>query len=328
MHAHIFTKEALEKLRKKYKSYVPRMMIRSGKQYIYTKEKIFGPWEKLEGIADTKKRIEIMDIQNVDVQVLSNTPQNFCYNVPSEVGMALSCSQNDAIAEVVGAYPERFVGVAVVPLQDVDGSVEELDRAVKELGMRAVHIGTNIMGTTLDSMLLWPFYEKVQRLDIPIIIHPTNHTATERMRNYYMINSVGNPLETALAITSVLFGGVLDRFKRLKFCWGHGGGYLPYQVGRLEHCYKERPEPKVHISKPPSEYLKFMYFDIITHNNLALKYLIESMGSNNVLMGSDFPYDMGLQKPVSFVNGVEALSEKEKKGILGLNSVKLFKIEQ
>jgi len=327
IYTHIFPEEFVKELRKKYKMHVPRMIRDSNRKLrMLINGKRHGPWPWMDILYDPKKRIKDMDREGVDLQVLSVVPFTLVYEEDPEFGIALARAQNDAIAEVVRTYPERFVGAATAPLQDVDGAIEELDRAVKELGMKGVEIGSNVRGKNLASFELWPFYEKVQELDVPMIVHPINHAGAERMQRYYLTNLIGNPLETALAIASIIFGGVLERFPKLKFCFVHAGGFLPYQTGRLEHGYEERPEPKVAISKPPSEYLKSLYFDTITHFQPALLYLISTMGSSRVLLGSDFPYDMGDPHPVSTIQKIKSLPAEDKERIMGENASKLFKI--
>jgi aminocarboxymuconate-semialdehyde decarboxylase len=146
------------------------------------------------------------------------------------------------------------------------------------------------------------------------------------MRKYYLTNFIGFPMETSLAVSSIIFGGVLERFERLKFCFVHGGGFIPYQRGRLEHGYQVRSEPKGEISKPPSEYVKLLYFDTTTHYQPALEYLTATVGSDKVIMGSDYPYDMADPHPVSSVRGLQSLSQDDKEKILGGNAVRIFKI--
>ena len=285
---------------------------------------VSGAWPSNDLVFDVEKRLDFMDREGIDMHVLSVIPPNFLYDTPPEVAMDLARAQNDAIAEIVQAYPGRFIGAAHVPLQNVQDAVEELDRAVEELGMTSVQIGTDINGEKLDSPSLWPFYEEAEKLDAPIIVHPNNPTGSEKMRKYYLSNLIGYPLETALGIASVIFGGVLERFGGLKFCWAHGGGFLPYQIGRLDHGYRVRPEPKTAIIRPPSEYFKMMYFDTITHSLLALEYLIGVVGIDRVLMGSDFPFDMADPNPVHSIQSVRTITSEEKKKILGSNSSKLF----
>ncbi len=329
MHAHIFTREALEKVDQKYQAHAPRLQWDAkGRLFIITNSKPSGPLDPMVEFYDTAKRLRMMGEEGVDVQVLSVTPGNFCYEAPPEAGKAISVAQNDAIAEIVAAHPGRFVGCATVPLQDVDEAVQELDRAVKDLGFTSVEIGSNVNGKNLDAIDLWPFYEKAEELDVPILVHPINNAGADRMQRYYLGNVVGNPLDTTLAIGSVVFGGVLEKYKGLRFCWAHGGGFFPYQVGRFDHAYRVRVEPKANIPRPPSEYVASMYFDTITHGAPALGYLVSSMGSGRVLHGTDFPWDMGEYDGVETIRGMKTLTDEDKAKILGENSVKLFKISK
>ena len=197
---------------------------------------------------------------------------------------------------------------------------------MKQLGFRGTEIGTSVNGKNLDSPELWPFYEKAQELNAFIFVHPTNVQGAERMPKYHLANLIGNPSATSLAIASLIFGGVLENFPRLKFCFAHAGGFAPYQRGRFEHGYQVRTECKEKIKKPPSEYFKLLYFDTITHYGPALAYLIKSVGSDHVLLGSDYPADMADFDPVSSVEGLKTISNTEKKRILWNNAAELLRI--
>jgi aminocarboxymuconate-semialdehyde decarboxylase len=266
----------------------------------------------------------MMDKRGVDVQVLSVTPGNFCYAAPPEAGAAISQAQNDAIYGMVNDNPDRFIGSATVPLQDAEAAQQELDRAMKDLGFTSVEIGTNVNGANLDSPTLEPFYDKAEALGVPIIVHPVNNAGADRMTRYYLRNTMGNPMETTLAIGSVIFGGIIERHKGLRFCWVHGGGFLPYQIGRLDHGYRVREEARVNISKPPSGYLDTMYYDTITHDESALSFLIKRMGPDRILYGTDFPWDMGEYGSIPMIEGMSSLSDEEKARVLGGNSARLF----
>jgi aminocarboxymuconate-semialdehyde decarboxylase len=309
MHAHVFAEAALGRLRKLYGDHVPRLTLNQPEFY------------------DAERRIAMMDEQDVDVQVLSVTPGNFCYTAPPKAGAAISLAQNDAIHEMVADNPDRFIGSATVPLQDVEAAQQELERAVKDLGFTSVEIGTNVNGVNLDSPTLEPFYGKAEALGVPIIVHPINNAGADRMARYYLGNIVGNPMETTLAIGSVIFGGVLERHRGLRFCWAHGGGFFPYQIGRFDHGYEVRDEAKVNIKKPPSGYLDAMYYDTVTHGEPALSFLVKRMGADRVLYGTDFPWDMGEYDSISMISGLRPLSDEERAKVLGENSTKLFKVQ-
>jgi aminocarboxymuconate-semialdehyde decarboxylase len=307
MHAHVFAEAALRKLRKLYGVIVPRLTLDQPEFY------------------DARRRIAMMDERGVDVQVLSVTPGNFCYAAPPEAGTAIAQAQNDAIHGMVMDNPDRFIGSATVPLQDSEATLQELDRSVKDLGFTSVEIGTNVNGANLDSPALESFYDKAEALGVPIIVHPVNNAGADRMTRYYLKNTVGNPMETTLAIGSVIFGGVIERHKGLRFCWVHGGGFLPYQIGRLDHGYRVREEARPNIRKPPSCYLDTMFFDTITHNESALAFLIKGMGADRVLYGTDFPWDMGEYDSIPMIKGMSSLLDEEKARVLGENSARLFK---
>ncbi len=325
-HAHVFAAEAMAGVEARYRKYAPQLLVEGGEHVIVTGDRSSGPMPYMPGFSDVDERLAEMGKTGVDVQVVSVTPGNFCYEAPADAGRAISAAQNDAIAGMVEAHPGRFVGCATVPLQDPESAAAELDRCVRDHGFRAVEIGTNVAGVSLDSPGLAPFYAEAERLGTPIIVHPINNAGAERMRSYYLGNIVGNPAESTLAVGCVVFGGVLDRYPGLVFCWSHGGGFWPYQVGRFDHGYDVRPEPKTNIGKHPSEYASRMYYDTITHDVGALGYLVSAMGAGNVLYGTDFPWDMGEYDSIPVIKGTGLIPDGAKEGILGGTSARLFGI--
>lgn len=271
-------------------------------------------------------RIQEMDKTNVDIQVLSMMAPLARYDIDPQLGVGYSRIQNEAISKVVKTHPNRFVGLATVPLQDPHEAANELERAMRELGMKGVEIATDVNGKNLDWPALWPFYAKAQELGAFILVHPGTPPGMGQMQDYCLHNLIGYPFVTSLAIGSLIFGGVLQDFPKLTFCFAHAGGFVPYQRGRLEHGYKVKAECKEKISKPPSEYFKLLYFDTITHYEPALTYLIKSVGSDHVLLGSDYPYDMADFEPVSSVESLKTISSAKKKRVLGENAAKLLNI--
>ncbi len=284
-------------------------------------------YDVINKLYDPERRIKDMDATGVDIQVLSPAPPSIHYNFEPSTGLSNSQRQNDGIAQTVKEYPDRFLGMATVPLQAVDMAIAELDRAVNKLGLRGVEIISNVNGCDYDSPEFLPFFKAVEALDIPIFIHPGQVAGADRMKDYYFRNLIGNPLDTTLAAAHIVFGGILDKYPNLKICLAHGGGYVPYQRGRWEHGYEVRPEGKVNISKPPSHYVSLLYFDTITHFPPALEYLVSSVGADKVVMGTDYPYDMGDATPVATVKSLKNVSDEDKEKILGGNTARLFKLE-
>ncbi len=324
IHAH-YLNEKIQPATKDCSDSVPHIVRDSGgREYISMNGRAPTPVAAQYGhIYDVERRIRDMDNSGVDVQVISAPPMYMGGSDPKS-SIDVSMAQNEGIAETVKAFPDRFVGLATVPLHDPDAAAAELSRAMRQLHMKGVEIGTSVGGRNLDSIELWPFYRRAEELNAFILVHPINVQGAERMPRYHLSNLVGNPSATSLAIASLIFGGVLEKFPKLKICFAHGGGFAPYQRGRFEHGYEVRPECRENIPKPPSEYFKLLYFDTITHYGPALTYLIESVGSDHVLLGSDYPYDMADFRPVSSVESLKNISIAEKKKVLGENATKLL----
>jgi aminocarboxymuconate-semialdehyde decarboxylase len=198
---------------------------------------------------------------------------------------------------------------------------------VGELGLRGVEIGSHVNGRNLDDRGLWPFYGRVERLGVPIMIHPAEPPGRDRLSRYQLVNFIGFPLETTIAGASLIFGGVLKDFPNLKVYFVHGGGFLPYQRGRFEHGYEVREDPKTNIKKPPSQYFKLLYFDALTHDQQAMEYLISSVSPRKVMLGTDYPADMTDPDLVGKIQRVRTISESDKERILWGNAAELFKLD-
>lgn len=275
-----------------------------------------------------QRMVKELDESGLDLGVVSVFPWLFHYELDAKLGAETSRQLNEGIAQVVGQHPSRFVGVATVPLQHPPTAIRELERAVNQLGMRAVEIGSNVGGKNLDEPELLPFFEKAQALDVLIFVHPCtlNVAGKERMGRYLLSTCIGLPTDTALAIGSLIYGGVLARLPKLRLCFAHAGGSMPYLIGRLDHGYKVRPECKSAIPKAPSEYFKRLYFDTAVHSEPALLYLIQTLGSDHVLLGSDYPAPMMDAHPVATVGTLAQVSEQDKRRIWGENAVRLLKL--
>ena len=277
-----------------------------------------------------ERRREDMRRQGIDIQVISAPPPiAFFYDGEPERSARLCRIVNDGFARLVSEDADHFVGLATVPLQSPDEAVRELDRAIRELGLRGVEIGTHIGGVDLDAREFGPFYTRLQELQVPLFIHSTNAGALggARMDRYYLSNLLGNPTEDAMAAASLIFGGVLAEFPALKVYLAHGGGSCPFLRGRWEHGWHVRPEAKLHIQRPPSEYFARLRFDSLTHGGPALNYLVETVGPERVMLGTDYPYAMGDPDPVKTIAALPHLSDRERQLILGDNAALLFGLE-
>lgn len=283
-------------------------------------------WEMMYNI---ERRLRDMDAQGIDMHVLSTTPHLFFYNTPASVAESVTMCRmvNDRIATVVAQHPDRFVAIADVPLPDGEAAAAELERAVRDLGFRGAEICTNVGGRNLDDRAFFPFYAKAQELDVPIFLHPANVLGqSDRLADYYLNNFIGNPTDTAVAAAALIFGGVLKEFPRIKFYLAHGGGTCPFIRGRWEHGWKQRPEAKKYIQRPPSEYFRQLYFDSLTHSTQTLTYLVESIGADRVMMGTDYPFDMGDYTSVKSIASLPHVPEAQKQLMWGDTAQELFRI--
>jgi aminocarboxymuconate-semialdehyde decarboxylase len=278
-----------------------------------------GGWE-------LEKRFKDMAAAEVDVHVLSATPQTYLYDQDPAMTVATSILQNDQIAKLVKAHPDRFTGIATLPMQAPERAAEELTRAVRQLGMRGAMIGSNIAGKNLDDPSFEPVWAAAEELGAFMIIHPANVAGVDRLRSYYLQNLIGNPLDTTIAAACLVFGGVMERHPKLNVLLVHGGGFVPYQAGRWAHGWHVRPEPKVNIKQSPEPWINRFYYDTILHAKPQLEFLVASAGPTRVLMGSDYPYDMGTGECVRQVDALW-IDDTEKAAILNGNVVKLLGVQ-
>jgi aminocarboxymuconate-semialdehyde decarboxylase len=272
---------------------------------------------------DIERRFKDMDAAEVDVHVLSAAPQTWLYGQEAAVGVTACAIQNDEIARLVKEHPERFSGIATLPMQAPEKAAEELRRAMRKLGLHGAMIGSNIGGKNLDDPSFEPLWAAAQELDAFMMIHPGNVAGVDRLRSYYLGNLIGNPLDTTIAGACLIFGGVLERYPRLNFVMVHGGGFIPYQGGRWVHGWHVRPEPKVHMKHSPAPYLDRFLYDTIIHAKPALEFLVSSVGANRVFLGSDYPYDMGTGECVRQVRAAD-IAAADRDIILGGHAAKIL----
>jgi aminocarboxymuconate-semialdehyde decarboxylase len=290
VHSHFLPASVLELLRRDGGRYsTPVQVTEDGKIFVATPERPYGPIGP--GFHDLEVRKKYLIDQDIATQILAPPPFLFYYWVPAEASRDITRTVNDAIADVVGAHAGLFGGLGTIPMYDAASSVRECER-IRKGGLCGIEIGSNINGIDLDDERFWPIYEAVESLDLAILIHPNNVVGGDRMREFHLQNLIGFPSDTTLAAARLIFSGVLDRFPKLKICLGQAGGFLPYIIGRLDQGFTARAECRRSGCSKPSDYLRRFYYDTIIHAAKPLAFLIESVGPDRVMFGSDFPFDM------------------------------------
>lgn len=322
-HAHILTEETMRLIAGEAPKLAPVLQDSAADPTVLTVAGVpYAPF--IRGGWDIETRLKDMDAAGVDVQVLSATPQTYYYDQEASAAAAAAAIQNEQIAKHVKDHPQRFMGIATLPLQAPDKAAAELRRAIQELGLRGAMIGSNCEGRNLDHPSFEPLWQTAQELDAFMFIHPVGVAGANRMQDYYLRNFVGNPLDTTIAAACLVFGGVLEKFPQLTVVLAHGGGFVPYQMGRWLHGWAERrPEPQVRLKVSPQASLDRLRFDSILHAAAQLESLVGWVGPQRVLLGSDYPYDMMMRDLVRHVRGL-AIPEGDKNVILGEEAARLL----
>ena len=272
-----------------------------------------------------EERLAHMDSLGVDVHVLSSNPGLYHYDLEAEVCIGTSRDCNDDIAQMTQTWPDRFAGLAKLPMQDVKASVAELERAVTQLGLKGAMINDHVNNKTFDDPEYLPFWEAAEQLGALICFHQENETmVSARTTEYHLYNSVGNLADRAVTFATLVFGGVMDRFPNLRILLMHGGGYTCFGLGRMDRGWQVNRDSRVNISKPPSTYAKRFYYDCLTHSEEVLRFLIDTVGADRVAFGTDWPYSMDFDWPVSWVLSLESLTQEEKDLILWKNLEQLL----
>jgi aminocarboxymuconate-semialdehyde decarboxylase len=315
-HTHILGEEAMRRLAKESPKVAPVMTNRGDPACKLTIDGAVVQDPFPRELWDTEQRLRDMEQHGVDTQVLAPTVFTFFYQHEPALGLACAALQNDEIAAEIKRHPGRFLGIGGVPLQAPELAAQELRRAMTELGLRGAMIGTHVRGRNLDDPALEPFWAEAAALGAFIFIHPHGGAGAERLGSYYLKNLVGLPFETTIAGACLVFGGVLERHPDLKICLSHGGGFLPYQAGRFGHGYEVRPEAKVNLRYPPEASIKRLLYDTILHSKPTLEFLIAAAGADHVLLGSDYPFDMGNLDCVARVEAL-AIPAQDRDLILG-----------
>lgn len=272
-------------------------------------------------------RLADMESMGVDIQVISPSPTQYYYWADTELAEQLVRDQNEGIASLCEQHPSRLLGLGNAAVQHPELAARQVEYAVRELGLKGVEVSTTIGGLELADRRFDAFWAKCEELSCVVFIHPFGTSLGERINQYYLGNTIGQPLETTVALSSLIFGGTLDRHPGLKLLAAHGGGYLPTYIGRSDHAWRVRPEagsPR----KAPSEYMRQIWFDTVVYQPTALRHLIEQVGVEQVVVGTDYPFDMGHYQIHQLLNEVEGLDAEGREKILGGNARKLLGVLQ
>ena len=271
---------------------------------------------------DPETRLDDMDAMGVDVQLVSLTPFHYFYWADADLAPRVASLQNEAIARTVSFAPERLVGVGTLPMAHPDAAVSEVSR-IGDLGFPAVEIGADINGADLDDPSLALVWEALEDAGLVTILHPAGFTEARRLTDYYLVNVIGMPLSTTLAVTRLILAGVFERHPGLEMVLVHGGGYLPFYWARTDHAFRHRPEMRENIDRLPSEYLSSLYYDLTVFEPALVETLAERFGADRLLLGTDYPFDMGETDPLALLAGTD-LGEEQRGLIAGDNARRLF----
>jgi aminocarboxymuconate-semialdehyde decarboxylase len=274
-----------------------------------------------------EERIADMDAQGVDMQVVSIHTPFFGHHLDAAEGRALAREVNDEIASMTKQWPQRFAGLATLPMQDVKGAIDELERAVTRLGLKGAELDTQVNGAQWDEPQFLPFFKAAEQMGAVLFYHPQpqHNFLIDRINRYGLFNSVGVVLDDAIVVAVLIAGGILEACPDIKICIAHGGGPACLLMGRMDRGWQGRRDVQK-IPKPPSAYQKKLYYDTVVGSEEALRFLIDQVGIDRVVLGSDWPFVPWHPSPVTWVQGLTAISPEEKEKILWRNLETLLKL--
>lgn len=323
IHAHYFADSYLDLIAREGGAHGAQFVDHHGTRALKVGALYTGPIS--DRFVDLDLRIEAMDRQGVTAQALSLT-QPMVYWADDAFSEKMSVTYNDALAEAATRHPRRLYGLAILPMQTPALALREARRAATLPGIRGVYMATCVLDRELGDEAFWPVYELLEDLGLPIFLHPLHVIGmTDRLKPYFLANLLGNPFDNAIAGVQLMFSGVMDRFPRLEVVLPHGGGALPFLLGRIAHGWSVRPECR-HLPRSPMEYASRFHYDTVTHDPKALAFLIDRVGADRVLLGSDYCFDMGLEDPAGAVDALAHLSDDDRTAILSGNAKRLLRL--
>jgi aminocarboxymuconate-semialdehyde decarboxylase len=280
--------------------------------------------DRIPKLTDVKARLAAMDAAGIDIQLVSPSPSHYHYWADEDLARTVWEEANVGTAEHISQAPQRLHGLGLIPLQHPNHAVEALDHALS-LGLRGVEISSHAPGRELSDPAYEPFWKRAEETRAILFLHPFGCTLDERLDRWYLSNTVGQPAENAVALSHLIFSGVLDNHPGLRVVAAHGGGYLPTHIGRSDHAWRARTDARG-CAHPPSSYLKQLYFDSLVHDPHVLRELIRVAGPDRVLLGSDFPFDMGTDDPLGALRAVKDLPDPHFHAVRGGNAAALLRL--
>jgi aminocarboxymuconate-semialdehyde decarboxylase len=278
-----------------------------------------------EEFREAEAKLSAMDRKGIDISVISPAPPMFYYWADADLALEVAGLVNDGVADMVGAMPDRLRGMATVPMQHPDAAVAELERVVRAYGFKAVEIGTSIEGAQLAEERFRPLLRRASELDVFVFAHPYYVGAKSELESYYLTNLIGNPLDTTVMLANLMFSGRLDELPDLRIVLAHGGGFIPYQIGRLVHGHAVRSETNGISKSSPKDLLKRIYFDSLVFEPQALRYLIDLVGADHVCIGTDAPFDMADDDPRATIDAVPGITPLERQCVCRGTALKLLR---
>jgi len=322
VHSHVIPMEMLQAIEREPGRYGMRFEEKDGKRRIVRDGGHTFP--VFDEFHDPDVKVAGMDRKGLDISYISPAPMVFFYWLDADTALAASRIINDGIAAMAAARPDRLRGMGTVPMQHPDAAVAELERVVKEHGFRAIELGTSVEEDQLSDPRFRPLLRRAQELKVFIFAHPYAFTASCGLNDYYLRNLIGNPLQSTIMAANLMYSGALDELKQLKICLAHGGGYIPYQIGRFVHGHKVRKETRAITKTSPYKLMRRFYYDALIHDPLALRYLIDQVGADRVTLGTDAPFDMGEEAPLAMLGKVKRLTAKEREQICHYTAMDLL----
>jgi aminocarboxymuconate-semialdehyde decarboxylase len=321
LHSHVLPEPVLQAMQAAPELYRSKVFHEDGKRWFSRGRNRF---EVIPEFYDGLAKCEAMDRMKIDIAYISPGPQSFCYWLGEADAAHNARLVNDGIAAMVAQNPDRLRGMGTLPLPHPDAAVAELERVVRELGFKGVEIATSVQGEELAAPKYRPVLRRAEELGVVLFTHPENIGATGRLDCYYLTNLIGNPLDTTIMAANLMFSGALDELKTLKILLPHAGGFLPADIGRFEWGHAVRPDTACDTATRPMTLLRRFWFDALAHNPTAVRFLIEQVGVDRVVLGTDSPFDMGDLAPVDNFERVPGLNDAERERVYYRNAEEIL----